>query len=122
MANSGAVQDPLYQPAMRQISNITQAEQATVTTTFDHQYIVGEIVRLVVPIDYGMQQVNGQTGTIISVTDDTFVIDINTSLYDAFVNSLTSLQYPQVIPIGEVSETLLAATHNTLRPPSNFIS
>jgi len=40
---------PIFTPAMRIIDSITQAQQAVITTTFDHDYIDGIIIRLVVP-------------------------------------------------------------------------
>lgn len=114
----GAVVNPLYQPAMRQISGITNASQATITTTFDHQYTLGAIVRIVIPNGYGMTQINNQTGTILALTSNTFVIDIDTSQYDPFNVPALSGQFPQVIPSGEIAQTFQAATHNTLRPPN----
>ena len=38
---------PVFQPAMRVISSITNGFPAVVTTTFDHQYISGTVMRLV---------------------------------------------------------------------------
>lgn len=118
MPYSGAVQDPLFLPAMRQIASITKAQQAVITTTFDHQYTVGAIVRIIVPEGYGMPQINNQTGIILSVTPDTFVIDIDTSQYDVFADTMTSDQIPQVVPSGEIAQTFAAATHNTRTPPN----
>ena len=38
MGRWNATEDPTYQPAMRVIQAITQANPAIVTTTFDHDY------------------------------------------------------------------------------------
>lgn len=108
--------NPDYFPAMRLIEAITQANPAEVTTTFAHGYGTGMIVRLVVPPADGMQEINGMTGTITVTGDDTFTIDIDSTLFEPFAIPVT---YPphvdicaQVIPIGEVNETLLWASKN----------
>ena len=108
---------PVYQPAMRVIANITNASPAVVTTTINHQYLTGTIVRLIVPKGFGMVQANQLVGTILVLTPTTFAIDINTTNFDAF--TLPSSFPPgyndaQVIPIGEENALLAAATNNVL--------
>lgn len=76
--------DPTFQPAMRIISSITQADRAVITTSFDHDYVDGLIVRLYVPKEYGMYQIDKKSGVITVLSDDTFRLDINTNNYDAF--------------------------------------
>ena len=112
---------PTFQLAMRLIASITQANPAVITTTFAHNYITGAIVRLNIPSACGMQQANGQTGTIVVLSPTTFAINIDTSMYDAFSipGSPTPLQdiCAQVIPIGEINDILTAATQNVLPLP-----
>lgn len=111
---------PVYKPAMRVIAGITQAPIATVTTTVDHGYLVGTIVRLDIAATGGMLQVNQKTGTILTTpTPTTFTININTTTFDAF--SVPSVWPPpyndsQVVPIGEDNSILTAAVVNALNP------
>lgn len=77
--------NPTYQPSLRIISDITQASPAVITTTFNHDYLTGEIVRLRIPQGWGMGQADGQKGTITVTGDDTFEIDIDTTNFDSFV-------------------------------------
>ena len=112
--------NPVYKPAMRVIAGITQAPQATVTTTVNHGYIVGTIVRIDIVPTGGMEQINQQTGTILTVpSPTTFTININTTLYDAFTIP-SSFPPPyndsQVVPIGEDASILTAAVVNALNP------
>lgn len=112
-----AVTDPVFQPAMRIVTAITREELAAVTTSFDHNYITGEIVRLYISPFEGMQQANQLTGTIVVTGPTTFTITIDTTNFDIFAvpNPLPYGYYPsQVVPIGEVNEMLLAATKNVL--------
>jgi hypothetical protein len=111
-----AFQHPIFQPAMRIIAAITNANPASVTTTFAHQYITLTIVRLDIPIGFGMTQANQLFGTIIVTSPTTFTINIDTTQFDVFVVPAGTEQYAQVVPIGEDSSTLKAATLNVLNP------
>ena len=82
---SYSFKNPVYKPAMRVIAGITNAQVATVTTTVNHGYIIGTIVRLDIASTGGMLQANQQVGTILTVpTPTTFTININTTYYDVF--------------------------------------
>jgi len=80
---------PIFQRAMRAISSITNAFPAIVTTTTNHQYITGMVIRLNIPKGFGMQQVNQKYGEIIKLSDTTFSIDIDTTLMDPFLSTIT---------------------------------
>jgi hypothetical protein len=93
-----AIQYPMYQPAMRIITAITNATNALVTTSFDHQYISGTIVHLVIPQYYGMQQIYQNphqpdwsprlTITVVNATQ--FTVNLDTTTFEPFA-------YPPVI-------------------------
>lgn len=108
---------PVYQPAMRPISGITNAVQAEVTTTIPHQYDTGMIVRLNLPIGFGMQEVNQKTGTITVTGNTTFLIDIDTRLFQAYsvaTDFPEDRQFAQVTPVAELNSQLKDATRNVL--------
>lgn len=114
MASCYAAQFPIFQKAMRIISSITQSNPATIVTTFHHDYDTGLIVRLNIPLEYGMQQANQKSGTITVVDTVTFTIDIDTTAFDPFVVPSPSYQCANVTPIGEINEILTEATQNVL--------
>jgi len=114
---------PVYQPAMRLVTAVTQAHPAVVTCSFDHDYISGTIVRMYVPkvggtSIYGMDEMDKLVGTITVLTDDTFSINIDSTAFGAFVVpgvlAAHTNVYPHVIPIGEINSILTAATRNVL--------
>lgn len=111
-----AVADPRYQPAMRIVTAITNANPAAVTTSFDHDYNTGMIVRLYVPKGYGMLQADRLEGTITVTGTTTFTIDIDTTLFDSFTTPGGSPwyinSYSQVVPTGEINSTIANATRN----------
>lgn len=122
-----AIQTPIYMPAARDILSITNGFPASVVTTFDginpgaHGYFSDAIVRMVVPQQYGMAQINGLQGIIQVTSPTSFTISIDTSAFDAFVIPTQPMGQPlfnaaQVVPIGEFATTLDSAFVNILTP------
>jgi hypothetical protein len=107
---------------MRIIIAITNSFPAVITTSFEHQYKSGTIVRIDVPPADGMQQINQQTGPITVLSTTTFSIPIDTTHYDIF--ALPIAPPPEVntcalvVPIGEINEMLTAAVQNVLPYPA----
>lgn len=113
---SVALTSPLYIPALRVISAITQATTASVTTSFAHGYISGTIVRLIIPITFGMVQANQLFGPITVTGNTTFTLPINTSGFDAFAIPMGNKQEAQCVPFAEINSILTAAMRNALDP------
>lgn len=108
---------PVFQPAMRIVSSISQAAQATVTTTFAHQYVSGDIVRIVIPPGFGMQQINQMIAPLTVTGSTTFTIPINTINFDPFSTPSQrplNKQYAHVVPVGEINSNLYGAVQNVL--------
>jgi len=106
---------PVFQPAMRVISSITNSFPAVVTTSIPHQYITGTIIRFNITPHHGMQQINQQTATIFVVSATTFSVPIDTTSYDPFViPSSAHYTCSQVVAIGEDNGILTAAVQNVL--------
>lgn len=118
MSSCHSESSPMFQPAMRIISTITNSNPATVTTTIDHDYISGEIVRLIIPKGFGMPQADKKYGEITVTGTDTFTIDIDTTHFDPFSPPSPlpdAFTCAQTIPIGEVASILSGATKNVSR-------
>lgn len=109
-----AQQFPIFKPAMRIITAITNGFPASVTTSFDHGYPSEIIVRIVVPLGYGMEEINGMFGSIIVTGATTFDIDIDTRYFDPFVVPGSPTQYAQSVPIAEINSTVYHAYQNVL--------
>jgi len=105
---------PIFKPAMRIIVAISNTYPASVTTSFDHGYLSGLIIRVVVPVKYGMSQINEKFGSIIVTGTTTFDVDIDTRYFSQFVVPGSPEQYAQSIPIGEINSTLSSASKNVL--------
>jgi len=112
-----AFPNPIFQPAMRIITAITNAPIAQVTTSFDHLYLTGSIVRLDIPLGFGMQQANKKFGPIVVTGPTTFTIAIDTSKFDAFsmpAGYPQNAQSAMAVPFAEINSLLTSAVQNTL--------
>lgn len=105
---------PVFQPAMRIITNVTNGFPAIVTTSFAHQYDTGLIIRLILPPGYGMDQVNQKFSQINVIDETSFSIDIDTTDFQPFVTPESPTQFAQAIPTGEINSTVYLATRNVL--------
>ena len=113
-----AIPNPIFQPAMRLITAITQANPAQVTTSFAHQYITGLQVRLDIPIACGMQQADQFVGPITVNSPTTFLFALDTTTFAPFAIPLAPSPHvntcAQCVPVGEVNSQLTGATVNIL--------
>ncbi len=116
MPVQGFIITPYQIPAARGIGAITNAFPAQVTTTLNHGYITGAIVRLYVPPYCGMEQANRLKGSIEVTGATTFLIDIDTTHFDPFVAPPANLTPSQVVPVGEDTDTFESAFRNILQP------
>jgi hypothetical protein len=114
-----AIPFPIFQPAMRIITAITNSNPAIVTTSFNNQYISGTIVRLDIPLGFGMQQMNQQFAPITVLSPTSFSIAIDSTSFDSFIVPGGNLQYAQSVAIGEISQILTAAVQNVLPYPAS---
>ena len=118
MSQCYANPNPIFQPAMRLIAAISQANPAEVTTTFAHQYVSGTIVRLDIPEADGMQELASTIWPITVTGSTTFTVPVNSTTFSAFAIPEDAPRHvftcAQVVPIGEITSTLAAATKNVL--------
>lgn len=110
--------NPIFQPSLRIVESITTTNPAIVTTTLPHLYISGTVVRIDVPLGFGMPQINQQIGTIYVTSPTTFTLSLDATQFDpllAFASwPARASSYPLSSAIGEDNSILTAAMHNTL--------
>jgi hypothetical protein len=111
-----AYQDPVFQPATRIITAITQANPALVTTSFDHNYSNGQIIRLHIPEIFGMEQAHLKFAPILVTGDTTFTIALDTRLFNPFIVPVQARDYitALAVPIGELATQVSAPVRNVL--------
>ncbi len=119
------IQPQFYQPRFWFISTITRGIQTTVTTTVTQDFVVGQLVRFIIPQPFGIRQLNEQQGYVIQILSPTqFVVDIDSRFMDAFTSSSSTTQ-PQVIPVGDVGNGQINSQgriNNGTYIPGSFIN
>ena len=109
----------LYAPGVANIEAITLGTTTTVVTTAPHNFVVGQEIAFRIPTLWGTTQLNSLPNTltpgspvyayVTSVTNSTtFVCNVNSSSYTAFVTnipvaSVPGLTPPQVLAVGDVN-------------------
>ena len=113
-----AYTDPVYGPAMRIITAITNSAFAQVTTSFAHGYPNGTVVRFDIPPSLGMIQLDQMTSPIVVTSPTTFTINIDTTQFAPFVIPIGLSSKINVcglsVPIGSRNDTLAPAEINLL--------
>lgn len=87
-----------YTPFVTNITAITQSQIATVTTAETVPYTAGELVSFRVSEPYGMIQMNNRVGRVLTVSTNTFTVEIDTSGFRPFVYPpVGTVAYPAVV-------------------------
>ena len=113
-----------YKPSQYFISAITLGYQTIVTTTVDHNYVVGQLVRLLIPNGFGSRQLNEVPGYVISIpATNQVTLDIVSSNADPFINANLNTK-AQIIAVGDVNAGNLNSNGTTLSlsVPGSFIN
>ena len=92
-------------PSTLIITQITNAYPLVVTVAvgFDEAdtYRIHQTIKFIVPSDYGMPQINGLIGKIISVSGFNLTVDLDSSQFSPFIqNPVTKQQLPLIAPYG----------------------
>lgn len=92
-----------YEPSRFVISGVSLGATTTVTTSVNHNYVIGQLVRLIIPPSFGCRQLNEKTGFVISIpASNQVVLDIYSKGGDAYVAS-SATTVAQILGIGDVN-------------------
>lgn len=117
--------DSRYYPRNRVVTSISQAAQAVVVMSVTHGLTVGQAVRMNVPPECGMVQMDGLLGTIVAIdtVTNSITLNIDSSGFSAFTFPASAVAaagatFAQVVPVGEAAtapfgNNLDDATRNT---------
>ncbi len=121
------IEPQFYSPRQRFISNLTLGTTTIVTTSEDQEFVVGQLVRLLIPQTAGSIELNQVEGYVINVISPTQVeVQINSRLgVSTFISNPNARQQPQIIPIGNINSGIISATGNVMTStniPGSFIN
>jgi hypothetical protein len=104
-----------YAPRQFFISNVALGTTTTVTTSVNHDYVVGQLVRLLIPPTYGCSQLNEQQGYVLSIpAANEVVVGIYSAGGNAFISSPTyGPTKPQIIAVGDVNNGVINSSGRT---------
>lgn len=93
-----------YLPNRFIISAISLGATTTITTSVDHNYVIGQQVRLIIPPSFGSRQLNERQGVVLSIpASNQVVLNIDSSRnVDPFVVS-SATTVAQILAIGDVN-------------------
>lgn len=106
------INSQFYQPSLFDISALTLGTTTTVTTSVNHNYVIGQVVRLHIPVAYGSSQISGQSGNVINIpAANQVVVTIDSTLANAFIPSPAhGPTPPQIAAIGDVNSGPINST------------
>lgn len=107
------IEPQYFKPRVFQISAISEGPTTTVTTSVNHNYVIGQEIRLLISQPYGARQLNNKTGFVLSIpAANQVVLSINSTLTNAFIASPTfpGNSPPQIVAIGDVNTGVINAS------------
>jgi hypothetical protein len=103
--NNPPIHPEYFTPKEFNIASITNGITTLVTTTTAHDYVVGQLVRLLISQLFGARQFNEQTAYVINIPSNTSIIlALDSSSFDLFIPHPTlETTQPQVVAVGDVN-------------------
>ena len=102
--NNPPINAQYYLPNVFVIAGVQLGVTTTVTATLPMNYVIGQLVRLLIPFSFGCRQLNEVTGYVISTPSPTqVVLNIDSSQnVDQFVASNAFTQ-AQIVAVGDIN-------------------
>lgn len=103
--NSGYLAGTIQTPSALEITAITNDYPAVATisvnsVTASNTYIANQLVKLVIPYGYGMQQANGLVVKILNVDGLNIYLDIDSRKFDTFSEPASGQKPATMAPAG----------------------
>jgi hypothetical protein len=116
-----------FAPSVYQVTNIVLGLSTLVTTAVEHNYVIGQLVRLSIPFAYGTYQLNQAEGYVHAIPTPTQVIlGINSLGFNPYVAMpIYGPTPPQISAIGDVNTGLISSTGRsqpTTTIPGSYIN
>lgn len=93
-----------YRPRQFFISAITLGLSTLITTTVNHDYVLGQEIRLIIPNGFGCRALNEMTGMIFEIpAKNQFKINLPSIGVTPFTPNSTLTTQPQTLAIGDIN-------------------
>lgn len=116
--NNPPIEPQFYQPSRFAIANVTLGLTTLVETSVANNYVVGQLVRLIIPQAYGSYQLNNQEAYVIRIVSTTIVeLDLDSRFCNPYIASptlvLPNKSVAQIMAIGDINSGVTNATGRT---------
>jgi hypothetical protein len=94
-----------YKPSQFFISNVTLGTTTIITTLTEMNYVVGQLIRLLIPASFGCYQLNGVEAYVLSKPAENQVeVSINSNQnVNQYIASTNKIQSAQIVAVGDVN-------------------
>lgn len=119
--NNPPINPQYYLPSVFYITTLSFGDETTVTTSVPMNYVIGQLIRLLIPFPYGAQILNEQQGYVTSIpAPNQVVVSINSMQSDPFIASpVYGPTPPQIVAVGDVNTGTINLTGRS--PTGTFV-
>jgi hypothetical protein len=111
------IEPQYYKPSQFVITAIALGTFTTITTAINHNYVVGQLVRILIPYRWGTIQLNEQSALVVAIpAANQVTLNISSLGMDPLVNPGTTTQ-PQILAIGDVNSGQINTNGRILQQP-----
>lgn len=92
-----------FVPVNKFITGISKASSGRVSTSIPDAFATGDKVRLIIPPEFGMTELNNKVVTVTDVSSTSFDIDVNTTNFTTFAFPASAgvpFTFAQVVPVS----------------------
>jgi len=120
------IQPQNYKPSRFVIRGVTLGRATVINTNIPMNYVVGQLIRLLIPPTYGCVQLNTVLGYITSIVNpNQVIVQIDSSQnVNEFVDSGGSTK-PEIIAVGDINTGIISSTGRSVPStavPGSFIN
>lgn len=118
------IQPNWFKPNLFIIDNVVLGQTTLVQTTVDHNYVIGQSIRLHIPNGFGCVQLNNKQGVVVAIPASnqvTVTIDSSQNVNN-FINAVGQVDVPQICPIGDFNSGSISDTGRIMKTyiPGSF--
>jgi hypothetical protein len=118
--NNIPMQLDFFQPSRFVITNVTLGQTTIIETSEDHDYVIGQLIRLFIPKGYGCTQLTGKTGYVVSIPDtDQVEVTIDSSINVNQFIAASETNSPAITAIGDGNSGIISSTGTNI-PSTNI--
>lgn len=107
-----------YQPHRFVISDLSFGETTIVTTSEDHDYVIGQNIRILVPAIFGSFQLNYKQGIVLSIPSST---QVEVDIYSVGTSTFVPSPYTSVITNITQAINAVVTTNNPFHVGNSVI-